>query len=145
MARHFWAPVPWMLEATIVLQIIIGKYIEALMIGALLIFNAALSVLQENRAEAALALLEQRLSLKARVKRDSRWVELPAAVLVPGDVVQLSVGVVVPGDVRIIEGSGMPEVPHLSTPHVFVEWAAGQLRIKRPYSGERCVRGLCGP
>lgn len=39
-----------MLEATIVLQIIIGKYIEALMIGALLIFNVALSVLQENRA-----------------------------------------------------------------------------------------------
>lgn len=60
-----------MLEVTIVLQIIIGKYIEALMIGALLICNVALSVLQENRAEAALALLEQRLSLKARVKRDS--------------------------------------------------------------------------
>ena len=49
---------------------------------------------------------------------------IPVLDLVPGDVVQLSVGVVVPGDVRIIEGSGMPEVPHLSTPHVFVEWAA---------------------
>ena len=105
MARHFWAPVPWMLEATIVLQIAIGKHIEALMIGALLIFNVVLSVFQENRAEAALALLKQRLSLKARVKRDGSWVELPAAILVPGDVVQLSLGVVVPGDVRIIEGS----------------------------------------
>ena len=105
MARHFWAPVPWMLEATIVLQIAIGKYIEALMIGALLIFNVILSVFQENRAQAALALLKQRLSLKAIVKRDGSWVELPAAILVPGDVVQLSLGVVVPGDVRIIEGS----------------------------------------
>jgi hypothetical protein len=36
----------------------------------------------------------------------------------------------------------MQEVPHLSTPHVFVEWAAGRLRIKGTYSGERCVRGL---
>jgi thiaminase len=44
-----------------------------------------------------------------------------------------------------ISAPGMPEVPHLSTPHVFVEWAAAQLRIKRPYSGERCVCGLCGP
>jgi hypothetical protein len=70
-----------------------------------LIFNVALSVFQESRAEAALELLNQRLSLKARVKRDGRWVELPAAVLVPGDVVQLSLGVLVPGDVRIIEGS----------------------------------------
>ncbi len=105
MARHFWAPVPWMLEATIVLQVALGKHIEALMIGALLLFNVGLSIFQESRAEAALALLKQRLSLKAKVKRDGRWAEVPAAVLVPGDIVQLSLGVVVPADARIIEGS----------------------------------------
>jgi H+-transporting ATPase len=38
----FWAPVPWMLEATIVLELVLGKYIEAAIIAALLVFNAAL-------------------------------------------------------------------------------------------------------
>ena len=53
-------------------------------------FNVGLSVFQETRAEAALELLKQRLSLRARVKRDGNWTEVPAAVLVPDDVVQLS-------------------------------------------------------
>lgn len=47
-ARHIWAPVPWMLEATIALQIATRKNIEARMICALLIFNVVLSVFQEN-------------------------------------------------------------------------------------------------
>jgi len=103
--RHFWAPVPWMLEATIILQIAIGERIEAALIAALLLFNVALGVFQESRANAALALLKQRLSLKARVRRDGRWVDLPAAAVVLGDIVQLSLGVVVPADVRLIEGT----------------------------------------
>jgi H+-transporting ATPase len=61
-ARHFWAPVPWMLEATIALQIAIAERLEAAMIAALLILNVALGVFQENRAGAALALLKQRLA-----------------------------------------------------------------------------------
>ena len=82
-ARHFWAPVPWMLEAAIALQIAIGERLEAAMIAALLILNVVLGVVQETRAGAALALLKQRLALKARVRRDGAWVEFPAADLVP--------------------------------------------------------------
>jgi H+-transporting ATPase len=69
-ARHFWAPVPWMLEVTVALQLAVGERLEAVMIAALLILNVALGVFQENRANAALALLKQRLSLGARVRRD---------------------------------------------------------------------------
>ena len=50
-ARHFWAPVPWMLEATIVLQITIGELLTAAMIAVLLVFNVILSVAQETRAD----------------------------------------------------------------------------------------------
>ena len=46
-ARHFWAPVPWMLEATIALQFAIGERVEALMVAALLMLNVALGVFQE--------------------------------------------------------------------------------------------------
>ena len=60
---------------------------------------SSLGVFQESRADAALALLKQRLSLQSRAKRDGVWVDLPAAELVPGDIVQISLGDVVPADV----------------------------------------------
>ena len=103
-ARHFWAPVPWMLETTIALQVATGERLEASMIAALLLLNVALGVFQENRAGAALALLKQRLALKARVRRDGHLIEVPAADLVPGDIVQLSLGSIVPADARILVG-----------------------------------------
>jgi H+-transporting ATPase len=78
-ARHFWAPVPWMLEVTIVLQIVIGERLEALMITTLLLLNVGLGVFQEIRANAALELLKQRLTPRARVCRDGSWVEVPGA------------------------------------------------------------------
>jgi H+-transporting ATPase len=103
--RHFWAPVPWMLEATIALQIAVGEHLEALMIAGLLILNVALGLFQENRAGAALTLLKQHLALQARVRRDRVWIAKPAAELVPGDIVQLSLGGVVPADVKILTGT----------------------------------------
>jgi H+-transporting ATPase len=42
----FWAPVPWLLEASIVLQLILHKYVEAGVIAGLLVFNAALAYFQ---------------------------------------------------------------------------------------------------
>ena len=44
-ARHFWAPVPWMLEATIALQIAIGQRLTALLIAMLLVLNVALGAI----------------------------------------------------------------------------------------------------
>ena len=75
-ARRFWEPVPWMLEAAIILQLAIGEHVEALIIAALLIFNVALGVFQEGRANAALAALKSKLALKAFVKRDGQWIEI---------------------------------------------------------------------
>src|SRR6202020_1219710 len=48
----FWAPVPWLLEASIVLQLVLHKYFEAAVIASLLTFNAALAYFQEGRAQA---------------------------------------------------------------------------------------------
>ena len=86
----FWAPVPWMLEAAIVLEIVLGKYVEAAIIAVLLAFNAALGFIQEGRAQATLAALKSRLALNASVKRDNAWTTVPAVDLVVGDVVKLS-------------------------------------------------------
>ena len=76
----FWAPVPWMLEAAIVLEIVLGKYVEAAIIAALLAFNAVLGFFQKGRAQATLAALKSRLTLNAAVRRDNVWVTVPALV-----------------------------------------------------------------
>jgi H+-transporting ATPase len=88
----FWAPVPWLLEASIVLEIVLHKYYEAAVIAGLLFFNAALAYFQESRAQATLAALKSRLALNASVQRDGGWKNLPAAEVVCGDLIKLSLG-----------------------------------------------------
>ena len=101
----FWIPIPWMLEAAILLELVLGKFVEAGIIAVLLVFNAALGFFQEGRAQATLAALKKRLALTASVRRDGIWKNLPAADLVPGDMVKLSLGGVVAADVKLTEGS----------------------------------------
>jgi len=101
---EFWAPIPWMLEAAMALELVLGKSVEAGIILVLLVFNAALGFFQEGRAQATLAALKSRLALNASVFRDRAWVTVAAGELVTGDQVKLSVGAVVPADVRL--GSG---------------------------------------
>src|ERR1022692_4312387 len=98
----FWAPVPWLLEASIVLQVVLHKYAEAAVIAGLLVFNAALAYFQEGRAQATLKALNSRLALNASVERDGVWKTVPAAELVRGDLVKLSLGGVVAADVHLI-------------------------------------------
>jgi len=101
----FWAPVPWLLEASIVLETVLHKYYEAGVIAALLVFNAALAYFQESRALATLTALKSRLALNASVERDGKWKTIPAAELVCGDQVKLSLGGVVAADVHLTGGS----------------------------------------
>ncbi|MGN6314827.1 P-type ATPase, partial [Trinickia sp.] len=105
-ASKFWAPIPWLLEAAVVLQLLAGAQLEAAVIAALLAFNVALSLVQEKRAASALSALTQRLEPQARVKRGGHWKKMPAAGLVPGDFVELSLGAVVPADARVGGGGG---------------------------------------
>ena len=101
----FWAPVPWLLEASIVLELALHKYLEASVIAGLLVFNAGLAYFQEGHAQATLKALKSRLALNASVRRDGKWKTVPAADLVRGDVVKLSLGGVVAADVHLVEGS----------------------------------------
>src|ERR1700678_2806060 len=121
----FWAPVPWMLEAAIALEIVLGKYVEAGIIAALLAFNAALGFFQEGRAQATLAALKSRLALSASVRRDNAWATVPAAGLVPGDIVKLWLGAVVAADVRLTEGSVLLDQSMLTGESVPIEAGAG--------------------
>ena len=101
----FWAPVPWMLEGAIALELALGRYVEASVIAGLLVFNAALAFLQEGRARATLAALKSQLAISTSVLRDRFWKIAPAADLAPGDVIKLTLGGVVPADARIHSGN----------------------------------------
>ncbi len=121
----FWAPVPWMLEAAILLELTLGKYVEAAIIAALLVFNAVLGLLQESRAQATLVALKARLALNAVVRRDGAWKTIPAANLVAGDVVKLSLGGVIAADVTLTGGEVLLDQSMLTGESVPIEAGAG--------------------
>jgi H+-transporting ATPase len=135
--EKFWAPVPWMLEAAIALQIVLGDYTEAAIIAALLVFNAAIGLLQESRAQATLAALRSRLALTASVRRDGAWKSVPATELVPGDVVKLSLGAVVAADVHLTGGNVLLDQSMLTGESVPTEAGAGV----QTYAGALVRRG----
>src|SRR6202451_4631684 len=123
--KKFWAPVPWMLEAAILLQLALGEYVEASVIAVLLLFNAGLGFFQEGRAQATLEALKSRLALTASARRDGAWKTLSASELVQGDVVKLSLGAVVPADVRLIDGSVLVDQSMLTGESVPIEAGPG--------------------
>ncbi len=133
----FWAPVPWLLEASVVLQIVLHKYVEAAVIAGLLVFNAALAYFQEGRAQATLTALKSRLALNASVRRDGAWTTVPAAELVCGDVVKLSLGGVVAADVHLADGSVQLDQSMLTGESLPVEAGAGS----DTYAGALVRRG----
>ena len=59
---------------------------------------------EEHQAGNAIAALKAKLALKARVKRDGKWITAPARELVPGDVIRLRLGDIVPADARLLDG-----------------------------------------
>jgi H+-transporting ATPase len=135
--KKLWAPVPWMLEAAILIQLGLGDYVEAGVVALLLLFNAALGFFQEGRAQATLDALKSRLALVASVRRDGIWVMMPAAQLVAGDIVKLSLGAVVVADVRIADGSILLDQSMLTGESVPVEAGAGAVA----YAGASVRRG----
>jgi H+-transporting ATPase len=135
--EKFWAPVPWMLEAAIVLQLVLGEAGEAAVIGLLVVFNAVLGYVQEGRAQGTLQALKARLALSASVRRDDAWTSLPAEQLVPGDLIKLSLGGIVPADARLLEGQVLLDQSMLTGESLPVEGAAGRV----VYAGALIRRG----
>ncbi|MBU6510917.1 MAG: HAD-IC family P-type ATPase, partial [Betaproteobacteria bacterium] len=121
-----WGPVPWMLEAVVVLQLLLHRGQEALVIAFLLGFNALVAYAQERRASDALALLRRRLQVMARVLRDGSWSRLPAAQLVPGDLVHLRAGDIVPADLMLFDGGVALDQSALTGESLAVDAAPGQ-------------------
>lgn len=86
---------------------LLGEWIEAGAILVIVILNATLGVIQERRAEQALAALKKLAAPDAKVIRDGERKSVPSPQLVPGDIVLLEAGNYVPADIRLLEAANL--------------------------------------
>ncbi|HEY4417770.1 MAG TPA: plasma-membrane proton-efflux P-type ATPase [Verrucomicrobiae bacterium] len=101
---YFWGPIPWMIEAAVILSGAVRHWPDFFIILFLLLANAVVGFWEEREAGNAIAALKAKLALKARVKRDGQWLNPSARELVPGDVIRLRLGDIVPADARLLDG-----------------------------------------
>ncbi len=101
---YFWGPIPWMIEAAVILSAISQHWPDFGIILTLLIANAVVGFWEEHQAGNAIAALKAKLAITAQVKRDGKWISSAARELVPGDIIHLRLGNIVPADARLLQG-----------------------------------------
>jgi len=101
---YFWGPIPWMIEAAVILSGVLQHWPDFCIILVLLLANAGIGFWEEHQAGKAIDALKAELAIKARVKRDGKWITPPSSELVPGDVIRLRLGDIVPADARLLDG-----------------------------------------
>ncbi|HUO37549.1 MAG TPA: HAD-IC family P-type ATPase, partial [Mycobacterium sp.] len=135
---YFWAPIPWMIEAALVLSLLVGHWADAVIIAVLLAMNGLVAFLEEHQAANAIAALKQRLASSARVLRDGAWATVAVRDLVAGDVVRVRLGDVVPADLRVLDDVTLEvDQSALTGESLAVSRGHGQVL----YSGSVLVRG----
>lgn len=105
--EQFTDPMILILIAAAVISAFSHELIDAMIILAIVIVNAILSLYQEGKAEQAIEALQKMASPNAKVLRDGRIVSIPSTDLVPGDIVKLETGDIVPADLRLIESANL--------------------------------------
>ncbi len=101
---YLWGPIPWMIEAAVILSGIVRHWLDFFIILLLLCSNAVVGFWEEHQAGNAIAALKAKLAINAKVKRDGKWAAPKASELVPGDVIRLRLGDIVPADARLLAG-----------------------------------------
>ena len=85
------------------ISVALGEYVDSIAIMFIVVLNAVVGVIQESKAEQALAALKKMSAPNAQVIRDGHQVSVPGRELVPGDIVLLEAGNYVPADLRLVE------------------------------------------
>jgi H+-transporting ATPase len=101
---YFWGPIPWMIEVAVILSGVVRHWPDFFIILLLLAANATIGFWEERQAGDAIEALKAKLAIKARVRRDGKWINPPARELVAGDVIRLRLGDIVPADARLLDG-----------------------------------------
>lgn len=102
---RLWGPTAWLLEAALLLEILLGKGLQAGFILLMLLFAAVDGAIQSRRAATVLQSLTHQLTPTATVQRDGAWAQLPAQDLVVGDLLSLNRGDLLPADTTLLTGT----------------------------------------
>ena len=102
---HYWGPMPWLLELTMILSGFLKHYTELIIIFVLLTINAVIGMLNNRKSQKALELLEKKLSITTKILRDRKWIIKNIKEIVPGDIVSVGLGDIVPADGKILSDS----------------------------------------
>jgi Mg2+-importing ATPase len=106
--RRLLEPLCLILMAAAAVSAATGDEIGGAIIAAILALSIGLDTLQEGRAHMAAELLRRSVALKAEVKRDGSFIEVPVDTIVPGDVVRIRAGDIVPADGLLLEPPDSP-------------------------------------
>lgn len=102
-----WNPLSWAMEVAAIIAISLVDYVDFILIFSLLIVNSLIGYMEEKSAGNAVAALMSQLAPQAKVRRDCEWKQVPAADLVPGDIIRIRIGDIVPADLKLLEGDEM--------------------------------------
>ena len=105
--RQFTSPLIYILLVAALVTAFLQEYIDASIIGAVLLLNAGIGFNQEYRAERSMEALRKLAATQAHVIRDGRERQIDARELAPGDVVLLEAGAKVPADCRILHSTAL--------------------------------------
>lgn len=134
-----------MLITAAIISGFLRERVDAIVILLIVILNAIMGALQENKAENALAALKSMAAPKAKVLRKGSYDIIPAGQLVPGDVVILETGALVPADIRITEAFNLKiQEAVLTGESLAVEKHGDALAKNNVPLGERMNMGYSG-
>lgn len=100
--NRLWEPSAWILEGALLIEIMLGKEIQAGFIVLMLLFAAVNGAIQSRRASIVLHSLSHKLTPTVAVNRDNNWVLLTAKDIVVGDLISLRRGDIIPADIRLL-------------------------------------------
>ncbi|MQS75935.1 HAD-IC family P-type ATPase [Companilactobacillus halodurans] len=103
--KRLIGPIPYIIELALIIELLLGNYIQVGFIFALLLFSAIDGAIQENRAAQSIGELDSKLIAYTSVFRDGKWQKISSRELVPDDLIHLSVGSIVPADCKIVAGT----------------------------------------
>lgn len=99
-----WNLSAWILEGALLLEVILGKGIQAAFVLLMLLFAAFNGAIQKKRSRKVLASISHKLTPTVAVERDGKWHNMDSKYLVPGDLISLNAGAVLPADVQVLKG-----------------------------------------
>jgi H+-transporting ATPase len=105
--HYLWGPIPWMIEAAIILSFIVKDWTDFWIILLLLFTNAIVGFIEEYQADNAVAALKEKLAISARTLRNGTWINIHSKELVPGDIIRLRMGDIIPADAIVWKGENI--------------------------------------